>query len=81
MFGGLGPQELMIVFLIVLLLFGGKKIPEVARGLGKGMREFKKGVKDIKEDIDTVTSDVNSLPSSEPEKTDPPNNESETAQA
>ena len=51
---GLSPQELFIVFLIVLLLFGGKKIPEIARGLGKGMHEFKKGVNDIKDDIETA---------------------------
>lgn len=39
--GWFGPQEIIIVLVIVLLLFGGKKIPELMRGLGKGMREFK----------------------------------------
>lgn len=38
--GGLGGQEIMLVLLVVLLFFGGKKIPELARGLGKGIREF-----------------------------------------
>lgn len=38
----IGYQELLIIFLIVVLLFGGAKIPELARGLGKGIREFKK---------------------------------------
>lgn len=41
MFGNLGPMELIIILLIVILLFGGKKIPEIARGLGKGIRDFK----------------------------------------
>ena len=41
MFGRLGPMELIIIFLIVILLFGGKKIPEIAKGLGKGIRDFK----------------------------------------
>jgi sec-independent protein translocase protein TatA len=41
MFGRLGPMELVIILLIVILLFGGKKIPEIAKGLGKGIRDFK----------------------------------------
>ena len=41
-----GPWELLIVVFIILLLFGGKKFPELARGLGKGLREFKKSVKE-----------------------------------
>jgi sec-independent protein translocase protein TatA len=39
--GWFGPQEIIIVLVIVLLLFGGRKIPELMRGLGKGIREFK----------------------------------------
>ncbi len=42
MLGAPGPQELLIVFFVVLLIFGGKKLPELAKGLGKGIREFKK---------------------------------------
>ena len=41
-----GPWELLIVVFIILLLFGGKKFPELAKGLGKGLREFKKSVKE-----------------------------------
>ena len=44
LFMGLGVQELLLIFLAVVFLFGAKKIPEIARGLGKGMSEFKKGV-------------------------------------
>jgi sec-independent protein translocase protein TatA len=43
----LGPQELLIIFLIVLLLFGAKKLPELARSLGKSTAEFKKGMKEL----------------------------------
>ncbi|MFH1320017.1 MAG: twin-arginine translocase TatA/TatE family subunit [Bacteroidota bacterium] len=43
--------EIFVVILVVLLLFGAKKIPEIARGLGKGMREFKKATSDIKKEF------------------------------
>jgi sec-independent protein translocase protein TatA len=43
----LGPQELLIIFLIILLLFGAKKLPELARSLGKSTAEFKKGMKEL----------------------------------
>ena len=46
---GLGMQEVLIIALIVLLLFGGKKIPELMKGLGKGVKSFKDGMKEIDE--------------------------------
>ena len=46
---GLGMQEIIVIALIVLLLFGGKKIPELMKGLGKGVKSFKDGMKDIEE--------------------------------
>lgn len=46
LFFGLGLQEILIIALIVLLLFGGKKIPELMKGLGKGVRSFKDGMND-----------------------------------
>ena len=49
--GSLGSQEIIIIALVILLLFGGKKIPELMRGLGKGVSQFKKGMKDIEEEI------------------------------
>jgi sec-independent protein translocase protein TatA len=59
-----GGPELILIFVVVLLLFGGKKIPELMRGIGKGVKEFKKGVSeiedikdDIKEDIDKATEE------------------------
>ncbi len=48
--GGIGPTEIIIVLIIVVLLFGGRKIPELMRGLGKGMKEFKNAQKDSDED-------------------------------
>jgi sec-independent protein translocase protein TatA len=49
--GGLGTTEIILIALVVLLLFGGKKIPELMRGIGKGVKSFKDGVKGIEEDI------------------------------
>ena len=55
--GFLGGQELLIILAIVIILFGAKKIPELASGLGKGIKEFKKASKDVKEEIEHVTDD------------------------
>lgn len=51
---GLGGSEMIIILIIVLLLFGAKKIPELAKGLGKGIREFKDAQRDIKKEIDST---------------------------
>ena len=51
LFGTLGATEIIIIALIVLLLFGGKKIPELMKGIGKGVRSFKDGMKGIEEEI------------------------------
>jgi sec-independent protein translocase protein TatA len=48
----LGPGELIIIFLIVLLLFGANQIPKVARGLGQGLREFKQAARDLQQEDD-----------------------------
>ena len=53
---GLGMQEILVIALIVLLLFGGKKIPELMKGLGKGVKSFKDGMKDMDAN-DTKTED------------------------
>ena len=49
--GSVGPLELVLIFLAILLLFGAKRIPEIARGLGKGIREFKDATTDIKREL------------------------------
>ena len=55
---GLGMQEIIVIALIVLLLFGGKKIPELMKGLGKGGKSFKDGMKEIESD-DERTNEQN----------------------
>ena len=49
--GNLGTGEIIIIAIIVLLLFGGKKIPEMMKGIGKGVKNFKDGVKGLEDDI------------------------------
>lgn len=51
LFGNFGAGEIIILALVVLLLFGGKKIPELMKGIGKGVKSFKDGVKGIEEDL------------------------------
>ncbi len=53
----LGAGEIIIIALVILLLFGGRKIPELMRGLGKGVRSFKEGVNDIENDINKIDSE------------------------
>ncbi|HEX2934439.1 MAG TPA: twin-arginine translocase TatA/TatE family subunit [Bacteroidales bacterium] len=55
---GIGGSEIFLILLAVLIFFGADKIPELARGLGKGMREFKKAAEDIKSELNNSTSDV-----------------------
>ena len=50
--GAVGPWQIVLVVLVVLLMFGGKKIPELMKGLGKGISEFKKGKNDIEKDLE-----------------------------
>ena len=60
--GVMGPWEIVIIAFIVLLLFGGRKIPELMRGLGKGVKSFKEGINDVEKeikDVDTVLQDKN----------------------
>lgn len=54
----LGTTELLLLGGLALLLFGGKKVPEMMRGLGQGVKEFKKGMKDVNETIDNVKTDI-----------------------
>ena len=56
--GNLGKGEIIIIAIIVLLLFGGKKIPELMKGIGKGVKNFKDGVKGLEDDIKIDDTDT-----------------------
>lgn len=51
MFGGIGMQEILVILVIFLLVFGAKRLPELGQAMGKGIREFKRSVSDIEEDL------------------------------
>ncbi len=51
MFGNIGTGEIILILLVILILFGAKKIPELAQGLGKGIREFKKAMREVEDEI------------------------------
>lgn len=52
--GGIGMQEVLLIALVVLLFFGGKKIPELMKGIGKGVRSFKEGMNNVEKEIDEI---------------------------
>ncbi len=55
--GGLGGWEIMLIILVLLIFFGAKRIPELARGLGKGIREFKDATSEIKDELEEGIKD------------------------
>ena len=55
--GGLGMSEILLIALVVLLFFGGKKIPELMKGHGKGVRSFKDGMNEIEKDVTDISKD------------------------
>ena len=58
LFGSLGFWEIALIVLAIVLLFGGKKIPELMRGLGKGVKSFKEGLKDVEDDVKEIKKDI-----------------------
>lgn len=55
--GSFGPLEIILIFLVVLLIFGAKRIPEIARGIGKGIREFKSATSEISNELEAEAQD------------------------
>lgn len=56
---GLGWGEIVLIVLVILLLFGGKKIPELMKGLGKGVKSFKSGLSEVESEIEEIKKDIN----------------------
>jgi sec-independent protein translocase protein TatA len=59
MFSGIGAPEVLIIAIFILVFFGAKRIPELARGLGQGIKEFRQASNDIKKEIDESSRDIN----------------------
>ena len=55
--GIIGPTEIIVILIVVLILFGGKKIPELMRGLGKGVKEYKNAVNGVEEEVNNITEE------------------------
>ena len=66
--GFFGGWEIVLIFAVVLLLFGSKKLPELAKGLGQGIKEFKKATRDVTDEIHTAMDET---PAPPPQKTIP----------
>lgn len=68
-FQNIGAGEIIIIALVILLLFGGKKIPELMRGLGKGVKSFKAGMNEVDDQISEIKKDIEA-PADKTEKKD-----------
>jgi len=60
MMPGVGMDEMIVIIVLILILFGSKRLPELARGLGKGMRELRKATEEVKKELD-ITDDFKQL--------------------
>ncbi len=63
---GVGTQEILVLLLVVLILFGGKRLPEIARSVGKGMGDFRRAVRDVQREIDIETLKTTAPPERDP---------------
>jgi sec-independent protein translocase protein TatA len=64
-FGNFKPLEILLILVVILLLFGAKRLPEMAKSIGQSVREFRKGIRDMK---DEVTTEINKTDKKETEK-------------
>ena len=58
----IGTWELIVIVLVILLLFGGKKIPELMKGLGKGVKSFKEGMNEVEKEVSDIKKDIEAEP-------------------
>lgn len=68
----MGPTEMIFIMVVLLLIFGAKRLPELGSGLGKGIREFKRSMKDINAEIDRVGEEDNQISSPRQRQAVPP---------
>jgi len=67
MFGNIGGSELFLILRVILVFFGAKKLPELAKGLGQGIREFRKAAKDVQEEVDKEVKKLDEKNDSKPQ--------------
>jgi len=79
--GSIGGMEIFMIFLAVLLLFGAKRIPEIARGLGKGIKEFKSATREITDEIQSAGKEIDNINKIESPKPTPTPRATTTAEA
>ena len=60
LFGSLGFWEVLLIVMAIILLFGGKKIPELMKGLGQGVKSFKQGMNEVEKEIGKIEKDIDS---------------------
>ena len=68
--GSIGFWEILLIVLVFLLLFGGKKIPELMHGLGKGVKSFKQGMNEVENELKDVKKDFDAIDSADSKKAD-----------
>jgi len=66
MFGNIGGSELFLILLVILVFFGAKKLPELAKGLGQGIREFRKAAKDVQDEVEKEVKKIDDKSDNKP---------------
>lgn len=62
MFGSIGTLEILIIVLVILIVFGGKQLPQIVRSLGKGWRDIQRATREIRDELETVLDDHDDVP-------------------